>query len=108
MGGGVSDHREIHMSWINLGEVYYRVAVRKETDAADAFLADFLLLPITLHEPAKTDILSAARLKSAYRMSYADAFAAALAEKLDAVIWTGDPELVALGKKFKVQRLFRQ
>lgn len=32
-------------------------------------------------------------IKAHYRLSYADAFAVALAQKLDAVVVTGDPEL---------------
>ncbi len=38
------------------------------------------------------DVLSAARIKAEYSLSYADCFAAATARKFNAVILTGDPE----------------
>ncbi len=99
---------EIHMSWINTGEVYYRIAARKGRVSADSALSDLGLLPIKFHEPSKKDIIQAAGYKSMHRLSYADAFAVALAERLDAVIWTGDPEIVALGEIVKVHRLSRK
>jgi ribonuclease VapC len=43
--------------------------------------------------PEEEDIIAAATLKSSYRISYADAFAAALAVKENAAIITGDPEM---------------
>jgi len=97
----------IHMSWINLGEVYYTVKRKKGPDAADALLEDIQLLPITLHEPSKTDILSAANMKASHKLSYADAFAVALAQKIHGTLFTGDPEIILLGETVKVQPLFR-
>ncbi len=87
---------DIHMSWINMGEVYYRLAFKRGRSEADSVLSYMLLLPIKLHEPSQKDILNAAIFKSKYRLSYADAFAVALADEIDAIIWTGDPEIIAL------------
>jgi len=53
------------------------------------------------------DILAAARLKAVHRLSYADAFAVGLAEKLGAVIRTGDPEIVGLSTTIQVTALSR-
>jgi len=102
-----STSRALHISWINLGEVYYTVARRKGVAAADEVLGDILKLGMQVHEPSKNDILAAARLKAAYRLSYADAFAVALAEKLGAVVYTGDPEIVALATTIQVMALSR-
>jgi ribonuclease VapC len=97
----------IHMSWVNLGEVYYTIKRKKGSDAADTVLEDIQLLPITLHEPSKTDILSAANMKASHKLSYADAFAVALAQKIHGTLFTGDPEIILLGETVKLQPLFR-
>ncbi len=41
-------------------------------------------------------MFAAARLKAGFKMSFADAFAAATAMELNAALVTGDPELRAL------------
>lgn len=97
----------IHMSWINLGEVYYLVARRKGKTKADEVLNDIKLLPIELHVPTNSDILSAAHVKSSYTLSYADAFAVALTQKLDGEICTGDPEIILLESIVGIHKLHR-
>ena len=97
----------MHISWINLGEVYYNIARKKDLESANEVINDLLLLPIKTHEPSKSDILAAARLKSTQRLSYADAFAVALAEKLKAAVCTGDPEILEIEARFNVLRLSR-
>jgi predicted nucleic acid-binding protein len=97
----------IHMSWINLGEVFYLIARRKGRKQAGDVLNDIKLLPIKRHLPAESDMLSAALLKSSYTLSYADAFAVALAQKLDAEIYTGDPEIILLEDIVRLHRLHR-
>jgi len=97
----------VNISWINIGEVYYTIGRRKGLKTADDVLNDLRLLPMTIHEPTKEDILSAARIKSTYKLSYADAFVISLAEKIKGKIVTGDPEIISLSKKFEVERLER-
>ena len=97
----------VHISWINLGEVYYTLTRRKGSDAADEVLKDIKLLPITLHEPSKADILAAARIKASHKLSYADAFAVSLAEKIHGTLFTGDPEIILLDKAGKIKQLSR-
>ena len=53
-------------------------------------------------------IFNAARLKMSYAISYADAFAAAAAEELDAVLVTGDPELEQLEGRIQIEKLQRE
>jgi len=50
-------------------------------------------LPVTIEVPSTDDIWAAATLKSRFPISYADAFAAALAQKYNCPLVTGDPEL---------------
>ena len=42
-----------------------------------------------------------------YTISYADAFAAATADELDAILVTGDPELEHLESRIRVEKLVR-
>jgi len=97
----------IVISWINIGEIYYLIARRKNLAAADEVIAEIQQLPLSLNLPSKSDILEAAALKSKYKLSYADAFAVALSQKIDGVIYTGDPEILALKDVAKVQPLKR-
>ena len=70
------------------------MVVRKhDPRAAEDFLNRLPPLPIRVLVPAEDDIVAAARLKSAHKLSYADAFAVALAVKQNATIVTGDPEI---------------
>jgi ribonuclease VapC len=98
----------IYMSWINAGEVYYSIGRRKGLDIAEEILNDIKNLPVVLHEPSKTDILAAATLKSKYKLSYADAFAVSLAQKIDGTIVTGDPEIILLQDFVKTEELSKR
>lgn len=97
----------VNISWINLGEVYYTIARRKGQDVAEEVLNDLKMLPVTLHEPSKADILAAARIKSRHNLSYADAFAVSLAQEINGKIFTGDPEIILLTRFVKVEKLSR-
>ena len=97
----------VNISWINIGEVYYIIARKKGPDMADEVLNDIKMLPINFHEPSKTDILAAAKLKSKHKLSYADAFVVSLAQKINGIIFTGDPEIILLKKIIKVKKLSR-
>jgi predicted nucleic acid-binding protein len=87
---------QLFMSWINAGEVYYMLARKHDARAADEFRTRLPSLPIRLVLPEEEDILAAAKLKSTYRISYADAFAVGLALKEKAAVITGDPEIQEL------------
>jgi uncharacterized protein len=84
---------QLFMSWINAGEVYYMLARKHNAKPAEEFLTRLPSLPIQVVLPDEQDIVAAAKLKSARKISYADGFAAALAEKETAALITGDPEL---------------
>lgn len=53
-------------------------------------------------------MFAAVGFKMRYAISYADAFAVATAEDLDAVLVTGDPELEQLGNRIRIERLERE
>lgn len=81
------------MSWVNLGEVHYVLRRLAGERAALSTVRD-LCEVIEARLPAEDDVLAAARIKADHPLSYADAFAAALAVASGAELWTGDPELL--------------
>ena len=83
------------MSWINVGEVFYFVA-RPEGPARAGEVVQELLRDVAAEEPDGAVVLDAARIKAGHRVSYADAFAVATAERHGAQLVTGDPEILAL------------
>lgn len=88
------------MSWINLGEVHYVIRrARGEDDAARTVRDLRRVLDVRL--PDVATITDAARIKADHPMAYADAFAAALAVRSDAELWTGDPELLLAGSPWR-------
>ena len=88
------------VSWINLGEVFY--VVRRASGEASASSTIRDLRDVTeAEEPTQTRIIEAARIKADYPMAYADAFAAATAIAHDAILWTGDPELLVAGAPWR-------
>ena len=97
----------LHMSCINLGEVYYQIGKKKGAAPADGTLEEILLLPVKFHESRKPDVLQAARNKMRFPLSYADAFVFALTQSLDGTILTGDPEILRLDLGIRVEKLVR-
>lgn len=97
----------VYISWINLGEVYYTIAHRKGLEVAKTVLDDIQILPVRLQVPAKADILAAATIKSKHKVSYADAFAVSLAQKIKGTILTGDPEIILLEDVVNIEQLSR-
>jgi uncharacterized protein len=98
---------QLFMSLINLGEVYYGTGRKHGRHAAENVLSYIEDLPIRFHPVSKRHVFAAAQFKMNYRIAYADAFAAAAAVELDAVLLTGDPELFALDGEIKIERLSR-
>lgn len=92
------------MSWVNLGEVAY-VVERRQGSAETAKVVSHLRRRLDLVLPDSELVLGAASIKALHLVSYADAFALATARAHDAVLITGDPEILALQRKFTVENL---
>lgn len=95
---------ELFISIINLGEVAYRVGKIKGESEAKETLDQMRRLAMTVVPATEEAVLAAARFKMHYAISYADAFAAATAKELEAVLVTRDPELVQLDQ-IRIERL---
>ena len=90
----------LYIHAIQLGEVYYITLREQGKKIADLAYARIKAFPVTVIDCIDEKLLlSAASLKATFQVSYADAFAAALAGIYDAVLLTGDPEFEALEEK---------
>ncbi len=86
--GGAS----LAMSVVNAGELWYLMACRSSEADANGTVVELLQLGIRLVEVDWDLARAAASFKSKRRMSYADCFAAALAQRSKADLVTGDSE----------------
>ena len=95
----------LHMTDVNYAEVKYSI-VKKDGAAAWEEAAKILQgLPIDFHSTTRALADTAADYKARFKMSLADAFAAALAKEKKAELITGDPEFKALAKEIKINWL---
>jgi ribonuclease VapC len=95
----------VHMTEVNYAEVQYIIR-RKDGDAAWATVAGELrAAPIEFHPATRPLADIAAGFKARFKLSLADAFAAALAKEMKAELVTGDPEFKALEKEIRIHWL---
>jgi len=94
--------RPLHMTEVNYAEVKYTL-IRKDGRVAWEDSERVLSgLPIEFHPATRALADVAADFKSRYKLSLANAFAAALAKECKAELVTGDPEFKALEKEVKL------
>lgn len=89
------------ISWINLGEVFY-IEARVAGEAAAAAAVERVKDSVRTEDVDGDLVLEAARVKARHALSYADAFAVALAERLRLPLITGDPEILAVDRDLEV------
>jgi len=78
---------------INLGEVLY-MRIRDKGEKAAVTDIGAIRRNAVVVDPDWELVVVAARHKAHGGLAYADAFCIATAERLDAALWTGDPEIV--------------
>ncbi len=101
----LTDNAKIYMSVINWGEVYYIVLREQGAKQAEFYLKTIEHYPIELITVNESFVLEAGRFKAFYKMSYADAFAAALTKNKKAKLVTGDKEFKQINNKIKIEWL---
>ncbi len=92
----------VFLSLINLGEIVYTVERKLGEDTSREILQDVLTLPVEIAEVTMERVLSAAHIKGRFPISYADAFAVALAQEMTATVITGDPEFKRVESLVKI------
>lgn len=92
---------ELLLHQINLGEVVYCIGKAHGWAMAERKRAEIALLPIRIVAFDDALFWEAAELKASFAISYADAFAAALAIRNDATLVSTDSEFDVLGARLK-------
>jgi len=99
-----ADH-PLQMTEVNYAEVKYAL-LKKDGPDEWSRAADILTsLPIEFHPATRRLADLAADFRARFKMSLADAFAAALAKEKKAELVTGDPEFKAVEKEIKINWL---
>ena len=101
--GATEGKNEVYISVVNFCEMYYIALREGGKSRADTYMDTVLRFPIKIIDVNLESTLIAANYKAFYKISYADAFAAALAEQNKAVLVTGDKEFEQIGKYIKIQ-----
>ena len=94
--------RPLHMTEVNYAETKYTLIRKDGLEAWEASARILEGLPIEFHPINRALADVAADFKARFKMSLADAFAAALAKEKKAELVTGDPEFKALEKEIKI------
>ena len=82
----------VWISVINLGECLYIVEREQGLTAAHRVIAALRQLPVKEAIADRERTFAAAHIKAHHKLSFADAFAVALAHEKSAAVVTGDPE----------------
>jgi predicted nucleic acid-binding protein len=99
---GLNERAELYLCVVNWGEVYYITLRNFDLKRAELFRTTLAKYPITIIEANKELTLQAAQYKAYNKMSYADAYAAALAKLKKATLVTGDKEFKTLENEIKI------
>lgn len=83
---------------VNLGEVLYTQIRAAGLATAQRGVA-ILRSDMEVLDPDWDLVVAAAKVKAHGGLSYADAFCVATADRLDAALWTGDPEIIDRAEK---------
>ena len=94
----------LSMSVVNLGEIHY-VLLKHVGEPRARHYVQVLQHVATMVEADAAQALRAAEMKHAYKLGYADSFAATLAVALKATLVSADPAFEKLGKTLKWLRL---
>jgi PIN domain nuclease of toxin-antitoxin system len=86
------------VSWVNLVEVYYRVARDQGQGAADETLGD-LRAALAPDLPGTARMIDVARLKARAPIALGDCFAVTTAAAHDLPLLTGDPDIIELAER---------
>ena len=95
----------LHGSFVTLTEVEYIVTQERGGADATEALEKVQAWPMQWHHSDDAMCSAAAKLKAAHKLSFADSFVVALAQRLDATLVHKDPEIEALGAAVKQQML---
>jgi predicted nucleic acid-binding protein len=102
----VLEQEKVWLPWTVLLEAYYITKQERDQAEADHRYALMKQLPVTiLWQMEEPVLLTAGRIKAAYRLSFADAIIAAFAIQHKAVLLHKDPEFEPLANEILLEAL---
>ena len=108
LAAAAANQAATYLSVINYGELVYITEREQGVSAARRAIAAIDQLPIAVIEADRRLTFAAAHVKAHHRLSYADAFAVAVAQQMQAILVTGDPEFRAVEHLVTVEWLLQQ
>jgi uncharacterized protein len=99
---GVEGKRQLLMSVVNWGEVYYSTWRTRGPGVARKVIEDIAQLPLQIVHADLDLTRTAAELRSEHKLGYTDCFAAALAVARKASLATGDKDFASVEKKLEI------
>jgi uncharacterized protein len=99
---GVEGRRQLLMSVVNWGEVYYSTWRAKGPGVARKVLEDIAQLPLEIVDADLELTGAAAELRAEHKLPYSDCFAAALAAHRKAALATSDKDFAQVEKKIDI------
>jgi len=99
---GIEGKRQLLMSVVNWGEVYYSTWRAKGPGVARKALDNIAQLPLQIVDAGLELTRAAAELRAEYKLPYSDCFAAALAANRKASLATSDKDFAAVEKRISV------
>src|SRR5579862_6841332 len=96
---GVAGKRQLLMSVVNWGEVYYSTWRAHGPGVARKIIADISQLPIEIVDAGRDLTRAAAELRADHQLPYTDCFAAALATHRKASLATSDRDFTAVERQ---------
>ena len=99
---GVEGKRQLFMSVVNWGEVYYSTWRTKGPGVARKVVEDIAQLPLEIIDADLELTRTAAELRAEHKLPYTDGFAAALALQRKASLATSDKDFAFVEKKLDI------
>jgi predicted nucleic acid-binding protein len=99
---GVAGKRQLLMSVVNWGEVYYSTWRAHGPGVARKVIEDIAQLPIEIVDASLDLTRAAAELRADQKLPYTDCFAAALAAHRKASLATSDQDFASVEKKIDI------
>jgi predicted nucleic acid-binding protein len=99
---GVEGKRQLLMSVVNWGEVYYSTWRAKGPGVARKILDDIAQLPLEIVNADLELTRTAAELRAEHKLPYIDCFAAALAVNRKASLATSDKDFAHVEKRLEI------
>lgn len=96
---------DLHASFVSLTEIQYITIQEEGPEIARQRMEDIRILPIRWHQSDEALCSAAATLKAAHRISFADAFVAATALRIEGLLLHKDPEFKAVGHPLQQRML---